>query len=305
MRSLPSSAEVRIRDLTSELLLDLHLRRGAFWEAVGDIRARWRIEAVTQLPPDIHYTAVYTPRGHPEFDRPDDKEDYGRTPHHGWREELRILYDQAIPEDCHVGDELHSRAIWEMFLSACVVFDPPVPGLVEFRNSFDFGLLGGPESPAGGSPFGMVAPPLVQETRDAEKAARAQEEYYLRMIVYLFERYIEPQGLDFREVIADAFEKVPWPDPAEWEHEEPRWFIEVKPHHTEDDARNAFRMLAAAHAERPKIGRPRRDSLMAIEAAILHDRHDWTYEHLANHYGWQEYALASKYVKDGREILKI
>lgn len=280
---------------------------------MGDVRARWSIEAPTQLPRDISFLAVFDPPTLRGVEEPDFENDYEAwashfQTRHKWHEEVRMLYDQAIPEDCRVSDNFFWPPAWARFLSACVLFEPPVPGLVEFRESFDFGVLGGPESPAGGSPYGMVAPPIVQ-MRDAQEAVDTTEEYYLHIIEYLVERYSEVQGLDPREVLADAFAHAPvrkaplGPEEILEEVASLRWFIEVKPYHTEQDVRNAFLMVTAAHAERPKQGRPKRDTLVAAECATLKER-GWSNRQLADRYGWQDENIATKYAATGRGILK-
>lgn len=307
MKSLASSAERRIRDLKSELLVSLHLRRGTFWDAVEEIRARWRIKAVIQLPHPIGPT-VYLPPDHPEFARPDDARyeewiAYIRS----WRDELHGLHDRAIPVEGRVAGDLQSPMIWEKFLSACIVYDPPVPGLREFRDMFEFGLVGGPDLPDGraGPDYYMHTPPLVS-VRDAEKAERAQEEFYHRFIESMYEMFIKPQGLDLDEV----FDRVLHNTPGLWDGLQeaislstPRHLIDPKPYHTEEDVRSAARMLSAAHTERPAVGRSRRDPLEAAECAILKDHHKWSNRQLAERYGWNTEKLATEYANTGRKVL--
>lgn len=312
MRSLPSSAEHRIQRLKGELVLSVHEKCGSSWAAIHDIRARRGIEVVTQLPPS-RGPGFYLPPDHPEFAKPADagyKEwlTYVRR----WGDELRTLHDQVIPEECRVGtvDEI-SQVMWEKFLSACVVYDPPVPGLVEFRDRVDLGMESGPDPPDMGPEYYAYALP-IRQMRDPEKAERAQQEFYWRLIEYLTERYIEPQGLDIEDVLRDALKNTPglWKGLQEANVQNPpRYLIDPKPWHTEEDVRNAFRMLAAAHTERPQLGRARRDPLIAAECAILKDRHGWQNRRLAEQllrlYGLQEDEnLASRYVTTGRKILK-
>ncbi len=125
----------------------------------------------------------------------------------------------------------------------------------------------------------MSAPPLVQ-VRDVEKTRRAEEEFYWRVIRELLERYIEPQGLDSGKVIKDVLWNTPglWEDKLEAERRNPsRFVMDPKPYHTEADVRNAFRMIGAAREKLPPGGRKSRDRLVAVECAILHDQHGWTY----------------------------
>ena len=200
-----------------------------------------------------------------------------------------------------------SLDVWERFLSACLVYDPPVPGLVEFADKFDFATEGTLEPLGSGPDYGMVAPP-IRWMRDPETAESAKAELYWGMIESLIERYIEPQGLNAEDVLQDVLHNTPGLleglRKAEAENVA-RPFIEVRPHHTEEDIRNAFRMIAATHEERKtQAGRSPRDPLLAAECAILHYRYDWKYPQLADRYCWQDENLASKYVRSGREVLK-
>jgi hypothetical protein len=79
--------------------------------------------------------------------------------------------------------------------------------------------------------------------------------------------------------------------------------ILVDEHTTQDDVRSALSMIAAARV-RPQQGRRQRDPLTAIECAVLHDSHGWTYQRLAERFGWDDVYLTSNYVRDGRDLLQ-
>jgi hypothetical protein len=118
-----------------------------------------------------------------------------------------------------------------------------------------------------------------------------------------------------------------------------RQYIEVHEHTTDEDVRAArrviraiqdrdrFRVLQAADpATRLKMlqekqnspqprGKSVRDPLVAIQCAILYDRHNekdpadgrrrtWTYERLAEEFGLKSARAATEYVIAGREILR-
>jgi hypothetical protein len=320
MRSLPSSAERRILEFKCRLVISLHEERGQFWEAVRAIRDRWGVTAPSQLPPGTT-SPRYLP-DHPAFARIKrfdfrDKEEYDAwldsedsNEYHvnevRWLNDINALHDKVIPEDyCVGGSHGLSLMMWRKFLSGCVVYDPPVPGLVKFRDRLRFGEMGGPPPPGRGPHYYMSVPPLAQ-VRDAEKAEVAQEEFYRRVIRELLERYIEPQGLNPGEVIRDVLRNTPglWERLHEAEEQNPsRFVIDPKPYHTESDVRNAFQMIAAAREEPPRVGRGFRDALLAAECAILHDQCGWTYERLRDHYNWLDHSLVGKYIKTGRVVL--
>jgi hypothetical protein len=65
LKVLDSDAGVRIRKLKRHLVLQLFMRRGPFWEAVHDVRTRWRITATAQLPTSTPGPSI--PEGGPDY----------------------------------------------------------------------------------------------------------------------------------------------------------------------------------------------------------------------------------------------
>lgn len=201
---------------------------------------------------------------------------------------MRDLHDAVIPEDCRL--HMASEDRWAVFLSACVIYDPPVPGLEKFANA-GAGALGLDEYPGTlgkGPRFAMQQSPIVQ-LRNAEKAERATEDFYMDAIGHLIER-LEAEGHDRQQIIADVL-NFETPEARErWERwaraqsqNEVRPYIEVGPHTTEQDVRSAFRMLKTAQEGQPDVGRPSRKLLRGAECAILYARCGWTYERIAEH----------------------
>jgi hypothetical protein len=318
MRSLPSSAGPRLEALRQRLVLDLYMKRGAFWDRVRDIRTRWEVNAVRAIPPanptepdGIHLPDDCPPR--PDWEKilrdPMCEEAWSAFVQR-WHLELVDLHDAVIPHDYRYreGTELE----WEAFLSACVLFDPPVPGLEEFARASAGPLrLDVPPNRQGKRPrYVMQQSPIVY-LRDAERAERATEALYLGAIEDLIEKYVKPAGHDPQKVLNDVLFDSPqalerrekWAKASSEDANPVRPYVDVRRHTTEQDVRGAWQMIRAGQERLAKDGRPRRGLLRDVECAILHDSHGWTYEHIAEHYGWLDHTRVSKHVRAGREAL--
>ena len=98
------------------------------------------------------------------------------------------------------------------------------------------------------------------------------------------------------------------------EANEPQPYIFVTDETTEKDIKKAFRAIKASRRLRSSGGRPRRDRLVAVQCAVLYDRHrtidptdkrrrNWTYESLAQEFDLESAAAAEDYVDLGRELM--
>src|SRR5688572_5045649 len=127
MRILPSSGQSRIEAKKRDLVLSLFTKRGEFWDMVSGIRARWNIQAKVGIPPHVEVYSLHFPPEGPKYAPPTEEggEEWSRFAHE-WDQELVNLYDQTIPEEYRLNSIPDtSRALWTIFLSACVVYDPP------------------------------------------------------------------------------------------------------------------------------------------------------------------------------------
>jgi hypothetical protein len=90
-----------------------------------------------------------------------------------------------------------------------------------------------------------------------------------------------------------------------------RYYIGVDDSTALEDVKSAFHMIREVQ---PSTGtKPSRDPLVAVQCAILHDRHNqqlkdkrqrrWTYAKLGEEFGLSSARVASDYVALGREIL--
>ncbi len=304
---LDSSAAAKLQRFTGDLVLGLFARRGAFWNAVRDMRTRWGIEATRQVPPAINPGSFH----YPEFIDPENDE-HAVGIAAKWRGDLHFLQEKVVPE-------WHLKGIgsmqWRSFLSACVLYDPPVPGLPEFAALNDptphkgIAFFPNPQQLLGlkwSKIPSMVAPP-IKSLQDPEEVKRTEKWFYERLIQEIGERYLKPLGLDIQDMRRNVLKNTPglWEEYHKRQQQNPpRECIIPDEFTTKEDVGHGFDIIAAMWQDRPSGHRFKRDPLIAVECAILHDRHEWTYEQLANRYGWQDSSRASKYIKDGRDILQ-
>jgi hypothetical protein len=234
---------------------------------------------------------------------------------------------------------------WLLFASACVLYDPPETALIQFAE------YATPEPyrvPFGNSYRGvdvdkslsMQALPIRGQPDSADLREMIMSQVDL-ILDEINKHHLQDLGLDVHAMWQDVTSK---PDVISeiYRQEEllrQRLYIEVFEHTTDNDVRAARRAIramqerarfsvpaAADPATRLEIfqekqNRPRpraksaRDPLVAIQCAILYDRHNhkdpadgrrriWTYERLADHFELKSTRAATEYVIAGRDILK-
>jgi hypothetical protein len=315
-----SDVAFRIEKLKHGVVLDLFLQRGAVWEAIRDVRERWKISPATQVPAGVPFYSLHRPKD----GWPDDYAIGERTqPSTDWNIEMHTLARRLVPERYRPSpiDETG----WASFLSACVLFDPPETELLPFSE------LGGPR-PMGLSPlhrergrtFGhppraMLAAP-IRILQDGLISQFIEGWFWRQVIARIGERHLEPAGLDIHEMMREVLRNSPDLLKRRQERQDQeapgRYYIAVDEETTEADVRGAFRLISDTLPERSDAGAPQRDPLLAVQCAILHDRHNapdpadrrrrkWAYERLADEFGELKSSGAAKaHVEAGRQILK-
>jgi hypothetical protein len=304
MLSLASTGEDRIWLAKRLLVVELIRGRGPTWSRIQEVRERWGVEAQTQIPPRYE-GRIYTPESlgpppDPEEQFTDEADEW-HAKYQEWISDLAALYNAVIPEEAR--SKFFVGSGWDVFLSICVLYDPPETQLREFADSFHW--RGSNVHPRGG--LVMYAPPIVWLS-DAEHVEKTMTEFYEELLAALLEKYVHPQGVSSEDALGsirrerrELFMRVI----QELCANESRPYIDVKPHHTQKDIESAFRVLRARQDVGPPQGRPRRDKLTAVQCAILHDRRGWTYEQIALECGINPDSNdVSKYIADGRCILK-
>lgn len=325
-----SDVESYIKRFKRNVVVDLFLQQGAVWKEIRAVRKRWTILPTVQVPsetwPNLHY---------PENGWPEQYDTEGEQAHDWvelasrWSVEMYTLARQVVPEDYrpnHV-DEMG----WAIFLSACVLFDPPEPekGLLRFAE------LDGPR-PMGLSPtdeswtsFGhppraMLAAP-VRTIPDGYISAAIEGWFWRQVIEEIGKRFLEPAGLDIHEMMSEVLKNSPALSKKEELREQrapARHYIAVYEDTTADDVQRAFQLISDTLPERSKKGHRQRDPLVALQCAVLYDRYNakdpkdrrrlrWSYERLAEEFGLgagetqkAKKQVAADYVALGRKLLE-
>jgi hypothetical protein len=335
----------KVRRLKRELIAQLFIRQGEFWDAVSDMRTRWNVRAQRRLP-ELSAFVVW----------PDRISEEERS---GWLGDLIAIKDKTIPQNMRK----RSHYSWRQFLAACVLYDPPDLELMEFASYADprperlFPIKAGKAEPlptpeeiveraktAGVHAFHRFAEQLESGPQESKANASARDRrtpvmclppivklrnpyeveevamWFLTQTVREFiERYIRPQGLDVEAVLHNVLEAS-----GLWEEYWDRmdqvsetYYILVDEYTTEEDLESARRMIRATQEPNPG-GRPPRDTLVALQCALLHDKYNytdptdrrfkrWTYRRLAerfSEFGVSNERSAEEYTKLGRQLLK-
>jgi hypothetical protein len=186
----------------------------------------------------------------------------------------------------------------------------------------------------------MLAPPIREQPDSGELREMIMAQVDL-ILDEINRHHLQALGLDVHAMWRDVLSK---PDVVGeiYRQEEclkERQYIEVHEHTTDEDVRAARRVLRAIqdrdrfrvplaadpatrleilqekqHSPQPR-GKSERDPLVAIQCAILYDRHNqkdradgrrrtWTYERLAEQFRLKSARAATEYVIVGREILR-
>jgi hypothetical protein len=287
-------------------VIQVFKKKGPFWEAMKDMRDRWSVQPITEIP-------------HRRFPGPLGLSPEGVTEESVsyWLGELNAVAKDLAPAELCTKDKY---TYWHDFVGACVLYDPPPSQLLEFADIGEPGkemILG----PAPGARMldkfrdesiehRKMAWPPVKQMRGEEEIVHREERHWSDLLETVWAVHLKPLGISFNQMMLKAFESDYYREKIdEWNKNKPsddglKYYIEVDQFTTEEDVKYAVRMLSAAQEARPKTGRLPRDRLTCVEAATLHDEQGLTYEQLAERYQWNDPTLAGKYVRDGRAILE-
>lgn len=347
-RFLDPNARNELLRFKRDLVAQLFAQDGAFWEAVRKLRLEWRIEAVRLLPPPdllglFHPADLCRPPqewGTREewgesleeyesllekyesleeyrsqwklFDDEDDLDKYQE-----WERDLEATARATIPQRFLVIDVSQD---WSRFVAACALCDPPETELLEFAD------WGGPFSldlpfheTDGDSTIASYLLGLSSGARtssDPHKQLVADNRLLKHLVRELERRFLVPKGLVAVNVLYEIVAGKPeilmeaLQDAAVVESPH---CIPVHEMTTEDDVRREYRIIAAARKNSRK-GAPHRDPLIALQCALLHDRHNepvpgdrrrrkWTYKSLSKEFGLKGPWAAKIHIAEGREVL--
>jgi len=313
-------------------VLDLFLKQGEFWHAIEKLRDRWDINPSNQLPS----SELGSPPHPPNWTAPYQSSKWIELSTK-WGHDLDELVSRVVPERFRNLD--YYFLVWREFFAVCVLFDPPETTKKVPAALLQFAKYGGPrpyrrdsaEEAALGAPRAFY--PAVKDMKDWDKAESARDTYWMLVIDKLAER-LRPQAIDVSAIVREIIREDPALRQFEKEAAESnpfRYYVEVDDYTNDEDLRQALRMLRAQKGIQLRELR-RREPLVAVQAAILYDRHNsrlprdkrrwiWTYPQLARELGLPvrrkkvakypgRYAeievseSAEEHVKMGRRILK-
>jgi hypothetical protein len=319
---LASSMERRLQLFRQDLVVDLFTQYGPFWEQVYWIRERGTVRAERRMPPTLNPNSVHLP---PWLKA----EPGGWTARQlqgiqEWMMLLHVLHEAVVPSDLRVVTlYANSLDFWMGFLSACVIYDPPAERLLafaehgvaaygEFINPFD------PWDDADDDVPQMLASPIrfLPDPDQLIAEERKRQEWILKRIQEALNMrpLIKTDDIDLLEM-ASHFEFIYEDDHKRGKRQRVdsmRPYIDVTDHTTEEDVRNAFRLMAARRPARPRPARPKRNQLQCLQCAVWYDQCGWSHERIAKAFDWAvqrpagakpRSETARQYIADGRLLL--
>jgi hypothetical protein len=379
---LTSSTVALVEETKRQLVCELFLRRGTFWELVRACRMDRGVNPIIGIPPPEPFGLVLSPENKPEHSYAAvsssgvvnthlSKEQRKRIEEHNesvvefesaWYRDLDKILQSTVPSELgasNIGDfslvglpaggrRLGMGTVygsWLLFTSACVLYDPPETALIEFAEyatpkPYRVSVGNSYRGEDADKSLSMQALPIREQPDSADLRDMIMSQIDL-ILDEINKHYLQALGLDVHAMWQDVTSK---PDVMNeiYRQEEllrERLYIEVFEHTTDKDVRAARRAIrarqerdrflvpaAADPATRLEIlqekqNRPRprgksaRDPLVAIQCAILYDRHNgkdpvdgrrqkWTYERLAEQFRLKSTRPATEHVKAGRGILR-
>lgn len=292
--------------------MDLVLLRRPTAPLIVDMRERWNIQPETRMPPPYqggpHPPPSIGPQPEEEFGT--EEYDAWHAEYQEWRNDLTALYRAVVPEEARDSEYLVSG--WGVFLSRCVLFDPPETQLVEFADALSW-RYSNVILPDG---YEVNALPIVWRA-DHNRTEETWIEFFNGVVEALCEKYAHPQGVSseeawrrVREENSDLFDR--WRQGLYDNRSRP--FIDVRPYTTQEDVESAYKVLRDRQGAGPGVGRDEREELIAVQCAILHDRFNlpdptdgrrriWSFGRLAQKFELRSPRAAKAYVERGRELL--
>jgi len=300
-----------IEDLKRELVLQLYLQDGPFWEAVHTVRSRWDIKPVHSFPPQPLLQELLPPGLPYQPPQPSLEKEYAAwlDTYERWVADLESIARSDIPP-IYIGERF--RPDWGDFISVCVLFQPSVPGDPSAPKLLEFAELGGPEAESlplkpeedyPGGPLMAVKPPIKVMSDPAEEL-RIETQYWRRVLQGIWELYLKPLGVTLDSVRAEVHEAYPEieqerSDSLGRNRSTETYWIKVDEYVRKKDLDPYFRMIAEGQKSRPSSGARPVHSLLHAECAVLHVEHGWDEDRLAAYYGKSRDTIL-KYIKWGK-----
>ncbi|MCA1717036.1 MAG: hypothetical protein LC781_09400 [Actinobacteria bacterium] len=293
--------------MREDLIIELLIEQGSFWEAVKEVRARWQIEPLAELPLESEHILYPLLRGVPEGYLED------RPPHHG-----------SPPFSEY-------RLSWYRFAAACVLYNPPVEEdlwpLVEYGG---FPLLSGEAGAREQPVLGVV---WGQELKERQMQRAISREYDEMVVEKMWELYPEVGESDFEAAKRQFFQRYlneagkigeeaerrvrEWHDfGTTSEHKRIELDLETV---TSEEVERMLEVVRAREGHNPQGGPPFvRSRVFKVQCAVLLDhrnspdpekptdrrRRKWTHKKLREKFGLESDKVASDAARAGHEEIQ-
>jgi len=226
---------------------------------------------------------------------------------------LRRVLDHRTRELSNFYDGEYFRT----FGAACVLYDPPETKLLEFaeyHNPRAHRAGDSPDTQALVNKHVEMKMHSIEELPIRSEELKKLERFYETLLVEIAER-LELRGIDLRSMMENIHQEHPELQRELSAEVERRFYIHVDEHMTERDAIRAYRTISAALPRSRPDTKSRRNPLVAVQCAVLHDHHNkadasdrrkrsWTYARLADEFGLRSAQAAKDHVRLGRELLR-
>ncbi len=200
-KRLPTETQNRIQLVKNGLVLQVATKKGQFWEEVRMVRARWGIEAPTQLPPE-DTGGLYPGQLLPSKAKLTEQYIYDS---HNWEQDIeRLRLWLAVPGLERYREELD----WRPFLAALALYQPPLDAMPEFAE------YGGMvrvvpnyrRQDAAMSDDPLFVRPLIRRVQHPYAVEWAWQRYYEALMEEINERFLKPRGLNIQQMKAEVLQ---------------------------------------------------------------------------------------------------
>jgi hypothetical protein len=283
---LTSSTVALVEETKRWLVCELYLRRGKFWELVRDCRMDRGVNPVIGIPPPETFGLVLWPENKPEHSYAAvssngvinthlSKEQRERIEEHNksvaefesaWYRDLDKILKSTVPSELGapsiddwslVGLPAGGRRLglgsvyssWLLFVSACVLYDPPETALIQFAEyatpePYRVSFGNSYRSEDVDKSLSMQALPIREQPDSADLRDMIMSQVHL-ILDEINKHYLQALGLDVHAMWQDVTSK---PDVIReiYRQEEllrERLYIEVFEHTTDKDVRAARRAI--------------------------------------------------------------
>jgi hypothetical protein len=185
-----------------------------------------------------------------------------------WTADLRHIEQRCVPA------RFRESAEWTEFISACVLFDPPLEDLDTFTRHGDLRYIDREDHSARGERAPMRAmAPLRWAIADEKALEKVYFWLFERVLEELGERYLEPAGMDLEEALDEILDTTELNKQYHAKKNSLRreWHIVASDGVNANDIKKAADRIPAVREARSSGGRASRNPVTAIQCAAFYD----------------------------------